>query len=68
MLRHRQDELPSLAQDNLTGVGLYGAESNNRAKQYIREHPDVPDAGSYGSSEYGSVWTVFMHAPEPTPI
>ena len=52
ILRHRQDDPPSVAQDTLSSVGLYGAEYNRRAKQYMRTHPGTDNDISYGS--YGS--------------
>jgi hypothetical protein len=64
MLRHRQDDPPSLAQDALHGVGLYGAEYNHRAKQYIREHP--ASQGTQHGGSYGVIMTMY-DSPGMTP-
>jgi hypothetical protein len=52
--RHREDDPPNLAPEILNGIGLYGAEFNKRARQYIEDHPAV-QGGSDNGGGYGLI-------------
>jgi len=57
-LRHRQDDPPSIVPDILHGVGLYGAEFNKQAREYVEDHP-AAEGGGDGYGSYGAIFTCY---------
>ena len=62
--RHREDDPPNIARQVLDSIGVYGAEYNQKARQYVEhsriaqedgESQDAQYTGSYGS--YGAIFT-----------
>ncbi|HEY3760505.1 MAG TPA: hypothetical protein VGN23_02040 [Verrucomicrobiae bacterium] len=51
--RHRQDDPPSMMQQILYGLGLYGADYTDKENQYIAANPGSGGGGDYG--DYGDV-------------
>jgi len=64
--RQRQDDPPGFMQQVLQGLGLYGAEYNQKGNAYLpSQGVSSGDYGSYGS-DIESVWGRFT-PPSPTP-
>jgi hypothetical protein len=47
--RHRQDDPPGLMPQILQGLGLYGAEFNQKGNAYLAAHPGSGSTGTYGT-------------------
>lgn len=64
--RHRQDDPPSMVQQLLYGLGLYGADYQDKENQYIAAHPGP--GGSSGDDNYGEYGSVTITASPPINI
>ncbi len=52
--RHREDDPPNLVRQILNGIGVYGAEFNDRGREYVESQDDAAySGGGYGFEEWG---------------
>jgi hypothetical protein len=65
--RHREDDPPNVVRQVLDGIGLYGAEFNQRGAEYVESLGSDSGGGNYGVSftSYFSEWTMLTSAPDP---